>query len=429
MPLQTLESVPVSSIQAWWLDLPILARITIGIGCFLLVPSVSKRFGVPGVVGLILFGILAGPSALDVWPSERPVLTFLAEVGKLFVLFFAGMEIDLREFRRTGPRALAFGLTTLVLPLAAGAGLALWLGYTEVSAILIGSLIASHTLLGFPILQRAGLASRESVSVTVGATILTDIAAMLILAVCVDAHRSGFDEVALLWQLGKVAAYATVVIAVVSWVARLLLRTGAADRDMQMLILLVIITLTSLAAELAHLEPIVGAFLAGLAVSSVLHSSDAKEHVIVLGNTLFVPSFFMLIGLDINVRQALEAMLANWMLVGGLLLALVVGKFLAAWLAGWMGKYSRDERMLIWSLSLPQVAATIAAALVAYQTVDADGRRLIDEPVLNSVFVLVLLTATLGPLLTGRYAKRLPAAPAVPATSATPAAEPATGPG
>ena len=425
MPSLLLESTADNPIQQWWVDLPILAQITVGMGLFLLVPSISKRFGVPGVVGLILFGILSGPSGISFWPDERPVLTFLAEIGKLFVLFFAGMEIDLSEFRRTGPRALAFGLATLVLPLAAGAGLAYWLGYSEVSAILIGSLIASHTLLGFPILQRAGMASRESVSVTVGATILTDIAAMLILAVCVDAHRSGFDQVALLWQLGKVAAYATVVIAVVSWVARLLLRSGAADRDMQMLILLVIITLTSLAAELAHLEPIVGAFLAGLAVSRVLHRSDAKEHVIVLGNTLFVPAFFMLIGININVRQAVDAMLANWVLVSGLLLSLLVGKFLAAWLAGWMGRYPPAERLMIWSLSLPQVAATIAAALVAYQTLDADGERLIDAPVLNSIFVLVLLTATLGPLLTGRYVKRL--APA--AEPGSPPAPPATNPG
>jgi Kef-type K+ transport system membrane component KefB len=264
------------STRQWLTDLPLLARTTMGLCLFLLVPSISKRFGVPGVVGLVVFGVLVGPSVLDLIPADHTVLDFLSEVGKLLVLFFAGMEIDLRQFRRTGPRAVAFDL---------------------------------------------------------------------------------------LWKLGQLTVYAAVVIGIVSWLARLPLATGRADRDMQMLILLVTVTVTSTAAELIHLEPIVGAFLAGVAVSSVMLSSDAKEHIVVLGNTLFVPAFFLLIVLNIDARQAAVAIAEDWPLVTGQLVSRLLAKFVAAWLAGWLCKYGTAERLMMWSLSLPQVAATLAAAL------------------------------------------------------------------
>ena len=205
-------------------NLPILVRFMIGLTLFLLVPGISERFKIPGMVGLILVGLLGGPNGIDIWPDNPVIMTAFAEIGVLLVLFYAGLEIDLAVFQRVGGRAIAFGLATLLLPLSAGAGLGYLMGYDLNAAILIGSLIASHTLLGFPILQKLGLASREPVLVTISGTIFTDIVALLILAVCVQIHHTGFDKATLALEIIEVVAYAAIVLFVVSRIAGHLMR-------------------------------------------------------------------------------------------------------------------------------------------------------------------------------------------------------------
>jgi len=251
-------------------------------------------------------------------------------MGVLLVLFYAGLEIDLAVFKRVGGRAIAFGLATLLLPLSAGAGLGYLTGYDLNAAILIGSLIASHTLLGFPILQKLGLASREPVLVTISGTIFTDIVALLILAVCVQIHRTGFDETTLALEIIEVVVYAAIVLFVVSRIAGHVMSKYPANHDMHMLALLLIIVVCSLLAEVIHLEPIVGAFLAGVAASRSLRGTKAREHIEVIGNTIFIPAFFFMIGMRINLGETLRMLWDNPLFSAGLLLSLVGAKFLAA---------------------------------------------------------------------------------------------------
>ena len=388
-------------------SLPMLIRFMIGLILFLLIPGISERFKIPGMVGLILAGLLGGPNGIDVWPSNPVMMTTFAEVGVLLVLFYAGLEIDLAVFKRVGGRAIAFGLATLLLPLSAGAGLGYLMGYDLNAAILIGSLIASHTLLGFPILQKLGLAGREPVLVTISGTIFTDIVALLILAVCVQIHRAGFDEATLALEIIEVVAYAAIVLFVVSRIADHLIRKFSASHDTQMLALLLIIVVCSLLAEVIHLEPIVGAFLAGVATSRSLRGTQAREHIEVIGNTLFIPAFFFMIGMRINAGETLRMLWDNPLFSAGLLLSLFGAKFLAAWTVGWLSGFSVLDRLNMWSLTLPQVAATIAATVVAHRTLNSAGEPLIDKTVVSGIFVLVMLTATFGPILTGRFSRAI----------------------
>jgi Kef-type K+ transport system membrane component KefB len=388
-------------------ELPVLVRFMIGLTVFLVVPGISERFKIPGMVGLILVGLLGGPSGIDIWPDNPVVLRTFAEIGVLMILFYAGLEIDLAVFKRVGGRAILFGLATLLLPLSAGAGLGYLTGYGLNAAILIGSLIASHTLLGFPILQKLGLAGREPVLVTISGTIFTDIVSLLILAVCVDVHRAGFNETTLALQIIEVTVYAIIVLFVVSRIASHVMRRYPTSHDSQMLALLLIVVVCSLLAEVINLEPIVGAFLAGVAVSRSLQGTRAREHIESLGNTLFIPAFFFMIGMRINVGETLRALWDNPLFSAGLVLALFGAKFLAAWSVGWLSRYSVLDRLNMWSLTLPQVAATIAATVVAHRTINAAGEPLIDKTVVSSIFVLVMLTATFGPILTGRFSKAI----------------------
>ena len=302
---------------------------------------------------------------------------------------------------------MIFGCLTFSLPLSVGIGVGLVFGYSWLAAILIGSLLASHTLLSFPILQRLGMTENEAVTVTVGATIFTDLGSLLILAICLPIHTTGFSPAAFAIQLVELAIYIPAVLFGLSAFAPWFLRRFGDTTENQFFLILLIMTLASEGAELIHLEAIIGAFLAGLAVNRAIKHSKAKEQLEFLGNTLFIPAFFLTIGFLIDVQVFGHTLVSNFGLVAGIVGGLIAAKFAAATVAQRLFNYSATEGLLMGALSLPQVAATLAAALVAYEAKNADGVRLIDEPIINTVIVLMVVTSVLGPVLTERFGKRL----------------------
>ncbi len=182
------------------------------------------------------------------------------------------------------------------------------------------------------------------------------------------------------------------------------------SKEGQFLVMLLVVAIAAIGAEAIHLEGIIGAFLAGLALNRAVQDSPAKQELEFLGNTLFIPMFFITVGFLIDVRVFATTLTTDLGLVVGIVGGLIVSKLLAALLARRAFGYSQYQGLVMWSLSLPQVAATLAAALVAYEAQDANGRRLIDETALNSVIVLMVITSILGPILTEQFGKRLKAA-------------------
>lgn len=387
--------------------LPTLARFAIALMVFLTVPALCRRVRLPAVVGLLAAGVLLGPSGLHVAPKNPEVASFFADVGKLLLMFFAGLEIDLEQFRRVRNRSLAFGVASFGVPLVMGVGLGLLFGYPFLTAILIGSVFASHTLLGYPIVQRLGLVRNEAVTVTIGATIFTDIAALLVVAVCIPIHAAGFSPPAFLLQVLELAIYVPVVLFVLSRAAHFLMARLHASKDGQLLVMLLIVVVAAIGAEAIHLEGIIGAFLAGLAVNRAIQESEGKEVLEFLGNTLFIPAFFVTIGFLIDLGVFVDTIENH----PGLTISIVATPIVAKWIAGVVTQkalgYTRDEGLIMWALALPQVAATLAVALTAYQAKGSAGTPLIDESILNGVLVLVVVTSILGPILTEVFGKRL----------------------
>jgi Kef-type K+ transport system membrane component KefB len=389
---------------------------------FLLIPPLCHRVRLPACVGLLLAGVALGPSGLHTLPQSAPVAEFFAQIGRLLLMFFAGLEIDLSHFRRTGGRSIVFGLLTFSVPLVVGAGVTMLAGYAWLTAVLVGSLMASHTLLGFPIVQRMKLASDEAVAVTIGGTVFTDLAALLVLALCLPIHTSGFSASGFAIQVIELMVYIPLVFFGLSTLGRWLLQRMGDSKDQQIILLFLIIALAGIGAEAINLEAIIGAFLAGLAVNRALGHGEAKAELEFLGNTLFIPAFFVSIGFLIDVRVFLQTLIGKPWLVVGIVGGLIAAKFVAARLTQRLFGYSRTQGGMIWSLSLPQVAATLAAALVAFQAKNAAGVRLIDEPVLNTVLVMVVVTSIMGPILTERFGRQrlaqqdvaAEAAPAIP---------------
>jgi Kef-type K+ transport system membrane component KefB len=398
--------------------LSLLSLIAISFAVLLFVPPLCARVGLPAAVGLLLAGVVFGPSGLHMTKEGMPVLTFLAEIGKLLIMFFAGLEIDLAKAKRTGGHSLLFGSLTCLLPLAAGTTVGLAFGYSWVSSLLIGSLLASHTLIGYPIVQRLGLGGEEVIAVTVGATILTDIASLMVLAVCLPIHTSGFSAGSLAMQIVELAIYVPLVVFGLSAVGKWLFRRKGYTSEYQVGFTLMVIALAGVGAELINLEAIIGAFLAGLAVNRAIKKSEAKDELEFVGNLLFIPAFFIAIGAHIDVPVFIGTLINNLSLVVAIVGGLVGAKFLAAFATQRLVGYSQTEGLLMWSLSLPQVAATLAAAVVAYNAKNAAGVRLIDEPVINTVVVLMVTTSILGPMMTELFGQALAGrSPAVGKTS------------
>jgi Kef-type K+ transport system membrane component KefB len=168
------------------------------------------------------------------------------------------------------------------------------------------------------------------------------------------------------------------------------------------------VSIAATLAEVIRLEGLLGAFLAGLAVNAAVHSSPGKEKLQFLGNVLFIPAFFIVTGFLIDLRMFFTTLVSNTLLVLAIVLGLVASKWLAAEIAGRIWRFDAADRGLMASLTLPQVAATLAAALVGFQTKNAGGQHLIDQAMLNTILVLVVATSLLGPSLTQRVLRRLP---------------------
>jgi len=395
-------------------NIPPMARFGIVLFMLLITPYLTRRLRIPSVVGYMLAGLIVGPHALGIIPKEAGVAEFFAELGKLLLMFFVGLEVDLRQFKAERKRSLLFGLATFTLPLVVGGAVAYIFGYGPIPAVLIGSLLASHTLIAYPIVLGAGLAKLPSVTITVGATILTDMLSLLVLAICLTVHQVGFDARALALQLGELAVFIVVMIFVLGPVGRwLFARLGGTD-EASFTLMLVIVAVGATFAEALQLEGILGAFLAGLAVNAAVRDTPAKEKLEFLGNNIFIPAFFIVTGFLIDLHVFAATLWTQTALVAAIVLGLIGSKWLAAELAGRAWRLAPDDRGLMASLTMPQVAATLAAALVGYQTVNKSGQRLIDEPMLNTVLVLVVVTSVVGPILTERYARRISGKSAAP---------------
>lgn len=407
--------------------LSLLTRFALAMALILLLPKAMERLRLPGVLGFILVGILLGPNLLGTIKPEGPVITLLAEIGKLLFMFFVGFEIDLEEFRKSRNRSLAFGFLTFLLPFLGGVALGRLTGNGWNGSLLVGSLIASHTLLAFPILQRFGLTSHPAVTMVVGGTIFTDIASMLVLAVTVSVHLNGFSWAFLGTQLLELAIYVPLVLFGAGTLARKAIIRWGQKPEARVMILLVVIALCAEIAHVIQLEGIVGAFLAGIAVKRAVRGKFAVEQLEVTAHAIFIPAFFLTTGFLVDFHLLGETAVSRPGLVFGLIAALVIGKLLAAWSCKLAFGGTRAEANLVGSLSLPQMAATLASAVVAYKTVNGAGQRLLDESYVNAVLVLVVTTCVAGPILAGRYAKQVTSLPATgpsPAGPVSPAGAP-----
>ena len=387
--------------------LPALARFAILMALIVIVPRLSRRIRLPEVVGLLLSGVVLGPHLLDVFPRQHPVAQFFSDLGMLLLMFITGLEINLTLFRQKIFRSIVFGVTTTLIPLLLGTLAAHCLGYDLLPAIVVGSLLSSHTLLGSTIVAKLGLRRLEPIVVVIGGTMVSDTLSLLVFAVCVPSFAGGFSASRLAIQVIGIIVFVPVVLFGLSRAGVYVLRKVENDEETYFVLMLGILAVTAMLAQLINLPGIVGAFLAGLAVNAAVQDKPAKSKLEFLSSTLFVPVFFVVTGFLIDPLTVARSLTEDSFLAAGIIGALLVGKWIAAESCGRAFGYTTAARRTMWSLTLPQVAATLAAALVAYRTFNAAGQPLLDNRMLNGVLIAVLVTSILGPMLTQYFALRM----------------------
>ena len=378
-----------------------LVSFTLLLLVILTLPPIFERVKLPGLVGLLFAGVVLGSNGLGLLDPESESIALLADIGKIYLMFVAGLEIDLAEFRKTKERSLVFGTATFLCPLVVGTGVGYLFGMGLNAAVLTGSLLASHTLLGYPIVNRLGVVKNEAVTVTIGATIFTDIAALLVLAICISIHGGEFSTASLILQLVTLGVYSAIVLFGIDKLGKEYFRRTGNEESNQFMFILLVVFLASVAAQLINIDKIVGAFLAGLAVNDVVGRSPVEEKIEFVGSTLFIPCFFVSMGLLLDIPGFIRTITTEFPLT----VAIVGGLFFSKWLAAAIAKvcygYSWHQAMTMWSLSLPQVAATLAAALAGVSA------GLLSDSVFNVVIVMMLITSIAGPILTARFARSL----------------------
>jgi Kef-type K+ transport system membrane component KefB len=384
----------------------------------LFLPPIVKVLRVPGLVGLVLGGLAAKESGI--LDGKDPRLKMFSSVGKIYLMFMAGLEVDMDQFRKAKARSAWFGWWTHIIPLSSGMIVGKAFGYGWIQAVFIGSLLASHTLLAYPIISRAKVLTNEAIVISIGGVIFTDTAALILLAVCVElyqAQRDGqsFNPVNLLKVLGFTVVLITCLLIVWRFVSNIFY-TKIAWKDehshAQFIFAIATAFYGSYLSELLSIEPIVGAFMAGLAINEVMHDKPHVAHTVVfVGQELFFPIFFIELGTLVEI-QAFGNIFTNPAKIGfalSIVTALIGSKGLAALVTCRQFRYSKIQFFNVWALSLPQVAATLAACLVGVDAGlgESDDGKYSGQDLFNSVILLMLTTAVLGPLATNTIVQAL----------------------
>ncbi len=367
----------------------------------LLAPILVEKIRIPSIIGLIIAGILVGPNGFNLLLRDTSIILF-GTVGLLYIMFLAGLEIDLADFKKNRNKSLVFGAFTFFIPQVVGTLVAYYfLGYSLQSSILLASMFASHTLLAYPIISKLGISKNEAVTIAVGGTIITDTAALLVLAVITGGARGELNAEFWIRLSISLAIFTFIVLWVVPRVSSWFFKTIGGDGGYQFVFVLAMVFASAFMAELAGVEPIIGAFLAGLALNRLIpHSSALMNRIDFVGNNLFIPFFLISVGMLVDLRVLLEGPEA--LVVAGTMIVVATScKWLAAFFTQKLFSYSTIERNVIFGLSNAQAAATLAAVLIGYEL------ELLDENVLNGTILMILVTCLISSFVAESAGRKL----------------------
>lgn len=373
----------------------------------LFAPMILGRLRIPHIIGMILAGVVVGKYGFNILERDSSFELF-GKVGLYYIMFLAGLEMDMDDFKKNRTKGLVFGMFTFLIPM----GLGIWssmsmLNYGFLTSVLLASMYASHTLIAYPIISRYGLSRQRTVSITIGGTAVTVVLALMVLAVIGGMYK-GEDVGGLFWVLlvAKVVLLFGLIIFLMPRISRWFFRTYE-DAVMQFIFVLAMVFLGGGLMELVGMEGILGAFLAGLVLNRfVPHVSPLMNRLEFVGNALFIPYFLIGVGMIIDVRCLFTEGEALKVAVVMTVVA-TFSKWLAAWITQKIYGMKKVEGSLIFGLSNAQAAATLAAVLIGHGIIMENGERLLNDDVLNGTVVMILFTCIISSVVTERTARKM----------------------
>ena len=363
-------------------------------------PLLLNKLRIPHLLGLIIAGAIIGPHGFNLVLRDSSII-LSGTAGLLYIMFLAGLEIDMADFKRNSTKSLAFGMYTFLIPMILGTVVGIWvLRFNVLTSVLLASMFASHTLIAYPISSKLGISKNKAVSITVGGTMITDTLALLVLTIIVGMATGQVND--MFWiRLGvSILIFALIVLFGFPFIGRWFFK-HVHDNISQYIFVLVMVFLGSFLAQVAGMEAIIGAFLSGLALNRLIpQSSPLMNRVEFVGNAIFIPFFLLGVGMLIDYRTFFTSFET---IKVGLIMIIVAtaAKYIAAWMTQKTFHLSTDQRSVIFGLSNAQAAATLAAVMVGYNVItgtDANGEpiRLLNESVLNGTILMILVTCTIA---------------------------------
>lgn len=377
----------------------------------LCIPLLLNKIKVPHLLGLIIAGAVIGPNGFNVLARDSSVVV-TGTTGLLYIMFLAGLEIDMGDFKKNKWKSITFSLYTFIVPFVLGlVGGYYVLHFSLLTSVLFASLFSSHTLIVYPMVSKLGIAKKLAVNVTVGGTMITDVLSLVVLAVVVGMSQGEVGTSFWVTLSVSMLVFALVVLLIFPIIARWFFK-NVEDKISQYIFVIVMIYLAALLAELAGIEAIIGAFFAGLALNRLIpHTSSLMNRVEFVGNAIFIPFFLISVGMLID----FNAFIQSWETLGVasiMLIASIGGKYAAAILTKKTFNFTDDEGRLIFGMSAASAAATLASVMVGYNIIlseneAGDPLRLLNEHVLNGSILLILVSCTISSFVSMASAQRI----------------------
>jgi Kef-type K+ transport system membrane component KefB len=374
------------------------------------IPILSEKLKVPHLLGMILSGVIIGPYALNLIARDSSII-LSGTAGLLYIMFLSGLEIDMNDFRRNALKSTILGLFGFTIPMGLGIGAGLYLlNYSLNTSVLLASMFASHTLITYPIVSKLGIARNKAVNISVGSTMISNVLALLVLAVIVGMYKGDVNREFWIKLSVSFIVFTGIILFLFPVIARWFFKKYS-DSVSQYIFVLVMVFSGAVLSRAAGIEPIIGAFMAGLALNRLVPgTSPLMNRIDFVGNAIFIPFFLIGVGMLIDFRAFTS--LSTIFVAFVMSFIAVIGKIIAAWLTQKSFRFSKDEGILIFGLTGSQAAATLAAVLVGYNIIIGYGQygepvRLLNEDVLNGTVIMILVTCTIASFATQKSAQRI----------------------
>ena len=367
----------------------------------LLSPIVLRKLRIPGIIGLIISGVIIGPHGINLLEQNSAVKLF-STIGLLYIMFIAGLELDLKEFQRNQNKSLVFGFLTFTIPLAFGFPVCYYLlKYDFTASLLISSMFSTHTMVAYPIVSKFGISKNEAVAITVGGTILTDTAVLVLLAIILSSNSGGLSLAFWMRLAGSLAIFLGIMFWIIPRVTAWFFQKLESEKNSHYIFVLSVVFFAAFLAEISGVEPIIGAFVAGLSLNKLIpYTSTLMNRIEFVGQAIFIPFFLISVGMLVDIKVLLNGPTAVIIAVTLSVVALI-GKWLAAASTSKIFRYSTNQRRLIFGLSSSHAAATLAVIMVGFQT------HIIDENALNGTILLILVTCLVATLVTENASRQI----------------------